>query len=270
MKRSLATSILMLLAAIPTLAAAGPRSLDHETLVGAFADPARPGMLQAGLRWGEIRVRGHEADEVRVESVLEVEASLAARLTESEIRDRIDIRLVERQDGLALEVESRLEGFYSIDLDIRVPRGASLALEVRDGGNIRVEDVLGEVEIANRNGSVDLAGLGGAAVVHSRNGSIRADFAAIPDGLPMSFSSLNGSVDVTFPEEPAAEVRIRYNRGGVESDFPIAADLGEARAETAGLDGRATRLLSGRLGAGGPTYYFHTANGTVYLRRAAR
>ena len=42
-------------------------------------------------------------------------------------------------------------------------------LEVRDGGNIHVEDVGGEVEISNRNGSVHLSGLAGAAVVHARD-----------------------------------------------------------------------------------------------------
>jgi hypothetical protein len=83
----------------------------------------------------------------------------------------------------------------------------------------------------------------------------------------MSFSTLNGSVDVTFPVEPRADVRIRYNRGGVESDFPIEPTVGDAEAITTGLDGRATRLMEGRIGGGGPRYYFHTANGTVYLRR---
>ena len=68
----------------------------------------------------------------------------------------------------------------------------------------------------------------------------------------------------------SADVQIRYNRGGVESDFAIRSASGKpARFDTTRLDGRATRLLEGRIGSGGPRYYFHTANGTVYLRRAA-
>ena len=67
---------------------------------------------------------------------------------------------------------------------------------------------------------------------------------------------------------PSAELKIRYNRGGVESDFPIVTAAGGVSADTQGLDGRATRLMEGRIGDGGPRYYFHTANGTVYLRQA--
>lgn len=268
MKHPLAVLVLALVCSVSVFAGNGPRSFDGDPLVEFFLDPSRPGLLQAGVRWGEIEVRGNDAAEVRVEPKIEVDANIAARLTNEEIRERVPIQLVARDNVIEVVVNSTLDGFYSVDLEIWVPRGTSLGLEVRDGGNITVDDVGGEVEISNRNGSVELTGLAGAAVVHARNGSIRAGFDSIAQDLPMSFSSLNGSVDVTFPEPPSADVKIRYNRGGVESDFSIVSRANDVVADTAGLDGRATRLLEGRIGDGGPRYYFHTANGTVYLRQA--
>jgi hypothetical protein len=268
MHRLLFVLLLTIPAAFPAVSADGPRAFVDDPLVEIFSDPSRPGLFQAGVRWGEIQVRGHDSVEVRLEPRIEVEASLAGQFTDDEIRDRISIRLVERDNIMEAVIDSTLEGFYSVDLTLWVPRESSLGLEVRDGGNIEVHGVTGEVEVANRNGSVELSGLAGAAVVHARNGSIRASFDEVPAELPMSFSTLNGSVDVTFPEPPPAEVKIRYNRGGVESDFPIVSVAGDLSANTTGLDGRATRLLEGRIGVGGPRYYFHTANGTVYLRQA--
>jgi hypothetical protein len=269
MNRLLAVVSLALTLAVPVLAGDGPRSFREDPRIGFFSDSSRPGLLQAGIRWGEIQVRGHDADDVRVEPTIEVEASLAARLTDAEVRERVRIHLVERANVMELLVDSTLDGFYSVDLAIWVPRGTALGLEVRDGGNIDVDDVGGEVEISNRNGSVELSGLAGAAVVHARNGSIRAEFDSVTKDLPMSFSTLNGSVDVTFPEPPAADVTFRYSRGGVESDFPIESIASDVVADTSGLDGRATRLLKGRIAGGGPRYYFHTANGTIYLRQAS-
>lgn len=242
------------------LAVATPTFAAEESTVALFSDPSRPGLLQAGIRWGELRVYGHDRPEVRVDWTADVEAGAAA--------SPVELRLVENGNVMELQVETEIEGFYGVDVTIRVPRDTALGLEIRDGGNIDVRDVTGEIEVSNRNGSVELKGLAGAAVVHARNGSILARFDAIPEDMPMSFSTLNGSVDVTFPAAPEADVRIRYNRGGVESEFPIDAVSGDGVADTVGLDGRATRLLQGRIGGGGPRYYFHTANGTVYLRRA--
>ena len=258
--------LLALVLTLPALAD-GPRSFQSETLTSRILVPTPETMLQTSVRWGEIEVRGHDTDEVIIEPTIEVDAATAARLSDTEIAEEITIKLVELGDRFNLVVDSTLSGFYSVNLSIAVPRGMGLALEVRDGGNIHVDGVGGEVEISNRNGSVQLDDLVGGAVVHARNGSITAAFASLSKDLPLSFSTLNGSVDVTFPEAPSADVRIRYNRGGVESDFPIVDAGGSVEADTKRLDGRKTQLMTGRIGDGGPRYYFHTANGTVYLRQ---
>ena len=111
------------------------------------------------------------------------------------------------------------------------------------------------------------ARLGSSAVVDARNGSVTASFTEVDPTLPMSYSTLNGSIDVTLPSDVAADLRIRHTYGGVESDFPLRDSDGElASADLTGLERGETRVLAATLNGGGPRYDFDTANGTVYLR----
>ena len=136
-----------------------------------------------------------------------------------------------------------------------------------NGGEISVTDVKGEVDVVNRNGSVELVRLGSSAVVDARNGSVTASFNEVDPALPMSFSTLNGSIDVTLPFDVAADLRIRHTYGGVESDYPLRTASGEpASADVSELDRGQTLVLAATINGGGPRYDFYTANGTVYLR----
>ncbi len=220
-----------------------------------FEPRSGPALVQTGIDWGEIRVAEHDAEWVAVSAT---------------VTPGVDVQPVLRKNELELRVEAG-EGFHSIELEILVPRGTSLALEVRRGGEVLVDGAGGAVEVSNRNGSVALRQLRGAASVHARNGSIDASFDHVDGETAMAFSTLNGSVDVSLPAGTAADLSIRYNRGGVESDFVLedASGTGLASADVSGLDPRETRVLRGRINGGGPRYYFETANGTVYLRRGA-
>lgn len=245
--------------------AATPLELELEPAYFSF--PGDSGTFRAGIRWGSITVRGHEGYDVRVAARVIPERGRHQPTAQA---DLIDLRLEERANIMDLRVASRIEGFYGIELDIAVPRSTRLELEMTDGGEIVVEDVTGEVDVANRNGSVSLAGLGAAAVVDARNGSITASFDQVDPELPMSFSTLNGSIDVTLPGETAASLRIRHTYGGVESDFPLTAATGASvTADLDNLPKGETRVLAGEINGGGPRYAFYTANGTVYLRRAS-
>lgn len=225
------------------------------------------GTFRTSVRWGRIDVRGHGGYEVQVTARVIPDRN---RVSTERLEDAIDFRLDERDNVMSLQVDSRIEGFYGVELEVLVPRATRLELEMTDGGEISVAGVEGEIDLANRNGSVELTDLGGAAVVDARNGSITASFARIDPDLPMSFSTLNGSIDVSLPAEAAADLRVRHTYGGVESDFDISSvDGAPLAARTDDLTRGETRVLKGVINGGGPRYDFYTANGTVYLRKSS-
>jgi hypothetical protein len=242
--------------------------LDLEFDPARFSSSTEPGTFRTSIRWGAITVRGHDSPDVLVHARITCDRNRPA--TAAQLEELIELRLGELDNLMELHDDSRIDGFYGIDLEVTVPRQTRLELEMSRGGEIRVGHVDGEVDVVNRNGSVELSALGSNAVVDARNGSITAQFSSVDPALPMSFSTLNGSVDVTLPDDAAADLRIRHTYGGVQSDFPLRDPSGQVvAANVEDLSRDATRVLRAELNGGGPRYSFYTANGTVYLRRGA-
>src|SRR5262249_48890991 len=108
-----------------------------------------------------------------------------------------------------------------VDVTISVPVHTSLKLRAVNDGDIVVTGVDGELDVDDVNGSVTLNNISGSAVAHALNGHLHATFTRVNPQKAMAFSSLNGDIDVTFPADLKANVRIRSDRGDVFSDFDV-------------------------------------------------
>jgi hypothetical protein len=65
----------------------------------------------------------------------------------------------------------------------------------------------------------------------------------------MSFSSLNGKIDVTLPAGVKARLRLKASNGAIYSDFDVK------------MEPDGTRSING----GGPEYLFQTTSGTILI-----
>src|SRR5262249_48490745 len=97
----------------------------------------------------------------------------------------------------------------------------SLELKSVNGGKIEVSGVSGELDVENINGSIELKNVSGAVIANSQNGSVVATLDRITPNKPMSFTSLNGKVDVTLPGDTKARLRMKTDNGSVYSDFDV-------------------------------------------------
>ena len=88
---------------------------------------------------------------------------------------------------------------------------------------------------------------------------------------PLSFSTLNGSIDVTLPADLKANVKFKTMRADIYSDFEMA--LGGSASLAKDASGMLRfRLgfgdgLEGTINGGGVAATFHTLHGTIYLRK---
>jgi hypothetical protein len=82
-----------------------------------------------------------------------------------------------------------------------------------------VKDTAGDVEVHNLNGEVTLDQISGGATVETMNGEVHATFAKVPADKPLSFSSMNGEVEVRIPADTKANVRLRTQNGAIYTDF---------------------------------------------------
>jgi hypothetical protein len=275
---------------LAALAAAQPSPAQS---VVPFSDPTRPGTVRVNLLNGGITVTGYAGKEVLVRTTSsdgtdeDTEEPSSSADEEQDERARGLRKMTNRSAGLSIEetdnvVEiTSLSYSHGFDLDIQVPAGTSLDLATVNDGDIVVRNVDGEISVENTNGEVMLRDISGAVVAHALNGDVTVVLQRMDPKKEMSFTSMNGNVDVTLPVNVHANLRVKSDNGEIYTDFDIKLD---AQSEVRGADdkdrdersARSSRrrhygfdnVMSGTLNGGGPTLRFQTFNGNIYIRKA--
>jgi DUF4097 and DUF4098 domain-containing protein YvlB len=159
-----------------------------------------------------------------------------------------------------------------VTLDIQVPTRTSLVLHATNNGDIVVQGVDGDIEVDNTNGGVTLSGVSGAVVAHALNQDVVASMVAV-SGKPMSFTSLNGDINVTLPAGIKANVRLDPGNGEVESDFDIDMQNVTTQSKSERQTGRVVvkveRTMAGKINGGGPEIVLKTFNGNIRIRKGS-
>jgi len=163
---------------------------------------------------------------------------------------------------------------YAVDLTIQVPYASSLELSSTAGGKIVVENVSGEIEINGGNGAVTLRNVSGNAVVHTMNGDIEAVLAKVAADKPLSFSNMNGDVDITLPADIKANVKMKSQMGNIYSDFDIVLKPTAQKVEASDLKGEKGQYrisfdkgITGTINGGGQEITLTTFNGDIFIRK---
>src|SRR5271170_6970199 len=195
-----------------------------------FSDPSRPKMLKASVLNGSIVVKGYDGKEAIVEA--RGEGSRHRRDRErSDGMHRIDIGgsglSVEESDNV-ITVGTRSIN-ENVEINIQVPFDTSLKLHDVNGGEISVDHINGDVEIDVTNGRATATHISGSAIVHALNDKVLVTLDKVTADKPMSFSSLNGDIDVTLPADLKARVKLKSDNGEVFSDFDIKVDASSRR-----------------------------------------
>jgi DUF4097 and DUF4098 domain-containing protein YvlB len=142
-----------------------------------------------------------------------------------------------------------------------------------NSGDIHAEGVSGEIEAENVNGKVTLLDVSGSVVTHAHNGDVTVRFTDIDPKKDMSFSSFNGDVDVTFPANLKAKVKLKTTMGEIFSDFEITPIENPTKVikENGRRDGgrykvKIDRAYWGIIGGGGQELLFSNYNGDIFIR----
>jgi hypothetical protein len=159
------------------------------------------------------------------------------------------------------------------DLVIQVPRAASLEIRSTMDGAVVVEGVSGEIDINNINGPVTLKNVSGNTLVHTVNGDIEVVLARVAADKPLSFSTMNGDIDVTLPADVKANLKMKAEQGEIYSDFDINMTRQPAKSEAAEKTEQGKfritfdKALYGIVNGGGQEIGFNTFSGDIYIRK---
>ena len=245
----------------------------------SFSDPSKPGLVEVGLISGSITVTGYNGKEVTIEAITrtkkitgdEVEINDKAKGMKKIQLTTTGLSVEEENNVIEINVESWKK---AIDLTIKVPTKTSLKLSCLNNGNIKVDNVEGEIEVNNTNGAVTLKNISGSAVAHALNKDVIVTFNRVDPKKTMSFSSLNGDIDITFPSNFKATAKLKSTQGDIYSDFDISEQevVKDFLKEEKRKEGGKYRIsfesgIKVKINGGGPEVLFETFNGDIYIRK---
>jgi len=250
--------------AIPTYA--------QEQVTAKWNDPSRPGLLKVDWRNGSVIVKTHNTSDVTIST-----------------KNGINPRPVPPEAGGLRRIDSGSRGFVvdsetnnvitisgpgSIggNLEIEVPAQTNLNLESHNGATITVDGVQGDIEATNHNGAVELMNVAGSVVAYSHNGKVIVSLRDVAAGKPMSFTSMNGNVDVTLPPPAKANLKMRTDNGAIYTDFDVQVKPGTTSTSTSSdRTGRVRievdKTINGTINGGGADFDLRTHNGNIFLRK---
>ena len=237
-----------------------------------LADASRPVTLSIHLLRGSIIVKGYSGREVLVDS--KGGASREPETTHDGLH-----RIAGTGSDISIESENNKvsissNGFRGTELTVQTPVNTSLNVKTLNAGEITIEGVSGDVEAQNLNGAVIVRNVSGSVVAHSLNGAVTVSMTSVKSGSPMSFSSLNGTIDVTLPANLAADFAMKTNHGEIYSDFdvklkpspkPVVEESGSKKGK---YKVKTEGAVVGAVNGGGPEFKFTTLNGNIYIRKA--
>ncbi|HTI93395.1 MAG TPA: DUF4097 family beta strand repeat-containing protein [Puia sp.] len=246
-----------------------------EQLVVPLSEPGKPYKVTVHTLNGSIKVTGYEGKDI----VIDVFGDSTHKHREDgetsggmhRIGGGSGLEVSAQENDNTVTVNGGLSKLSGISL--KVPSNLmSLKLNTVNNGNITVSNVGGELELNNVNGSITVKDVSGSVIANTVNGPVVVTFKSVDAKAPMAFSTLNGNVDVTFPADFKANVKLKTDQGGVFTDYEIAVDKSQPQVKKT-EENHMYRLnvdswIYGKINGGGPEMMMKTMTGGIYIRRS--
>jgi Putative adhesin len=214
---------------------------------------AAPLIVDAG-RNGGIRVEGWDRSDIRIQAVIQANATDESRARE--LASQIQVQTAGHRVHSTGPEASRRE-WWSVSYRINVPRRNDLDLQANNGG-VTINGVSGTIRFDTSNGGVRLSDVAGSVRGRTRNGGLNVALAGQRwDGEGLDVETTNGGVTLAIPDGYNAELETRTVNGSFRTDYPITIQ-GELNYR---------RGLSTTLGSGGPPVRVRTTNGGLRINR---
>ncbi len=236
-----------------------------------LTNPGQRAKIVVDLRKGGIEVVGTDRQDVLVR--YEAIGGNSSTANNSEGLKRIgsaalDLEITENNNSVNIESNSWQKG---VNVYAEVPRNADLHVETYNQGDLLIKNINGEITADNYNGKITAENISGSLVADTYNGAITATFTAVTPDTPMAFSTYNGNVDLTFPANFKASLKMKTNRGDIYSGF----DFAEVKSEPKRVvDKNASTYkvyldewVRGSINGGGPEIMIENYNGDIYIRK---
>jgi len=256
-----------------------------------LSDPGKSYKLDLHLLDGSVKVTGYDGKDILVD----VQADSTAK-GDNGTRVKVKVNTGNKSDDGGSGGMRKINGGNSIDLSateknnnvnissgfahkavtvvVKVPQtaGSEYKIGTVNNGDIIISNLSGTLEVNNVNGEIVCTDISGSVVANTVNGKVLVTFRSIDAKAAMAFSTLNGNVDVTFPADTKANLKLKSDRGDVFTDFEMAVDQSKPKT-TVKNEGNMHRIeiedwVYGTIGGGGSEIMMKNMQGNIYVRKA--
>lgn len=255
-----------------------------------LTDPDKPAVIEASIAFGAITVVGYDGKTVEITTDLQplnalkdneqdgvvVNVNLGNENEQDEHRSIKGLKRV-NNTSVQIEIEERNNkveiGSHTrnkmVNLTLKVPYSAALRLSVNRGGDIKVSDVQGALELGNVRGSIYAENVSGPIVAESNRRDIEVSFAKLDQSEPSSLTSHRGSIDVSIPKQAKGTVEVQTYKGeifsGLTTEF-VAENTVDHKQKGQGQEITIGGLMAAKLNGGGQKLTLATFRGNIYVR----
>jgi len=276
---------------------------NSDQLSVSFTDPNKPGTVKINLQIGNLHVIGYNGKQVLIDSKIgpiqsfqnyarplgggstispnnppnvivmgnnnddepdkNTEGMHKLSNTSAELRIEEEDNIMEIRTGSILQ---------SVDLTVRVPLASSLNLGSM--GPIAVENVRGEITIGN-GGPINLQNVTGPVVAQSLSSDITATFMNPLTDQPISFTTMGGDIDITFPSNLKADLKIKSQMGEIYTGYevtmknvPERMQITDERSSGGSYQMEMEKIIHAVVNNGGTEINFNTFSGDIFIRKA--
>lgn len=248
----------------------------NEKLVVPLSDPSSQGRLDVGLIRGDINVEMYNGTEVIIQATAKqgdcdncdddrksrnVPAGMKRIASSS-----VELSASESNNRVKIETNSWKK---AINLEIKVPKNFDLKVSTVHG-KVSVSGVSGAMEVSAVHGPLTFADVSGSIICNTVHGDIISNFEKVSAGEPMSFVTLHGNVDITFPASVKATTKMKSDRGEIFTDFDMTVDKTRPEVKTKERNEYKVSINSwvyGDINGGGPEFTFKNMHGDIIIRK---
>ncbi len=257
-------AIIMIIQILPLMA----QEKVKERLVIPISRPGEEVSITVEMVNGNIEISQYDGKEV----LIEASASNYEDKKPKEVNGMkrisgvpFDIEAVEENNKIEINTNSWQR---RIDLKISTPRNTQVIASTVHG-DLTITGVSGDMEISGVNGKITFSNVSGSIISNTVNGDIKGNFLKVSPNQPMSFVTLNGDVDITFPPDIKALAKLKSERGEIYTDFDMKVTRSQPKVESKSNRYKVSieSWVTGEINGGGPEYTFKNMNGSIYVRK---
>lgn len=244
---------------------------DSGELPVPLSDPAKRGKLIVDIHYGGVIVKGTARKDVLVKYAANEEKSTGRSEKDGLKRisaGTIDLEASENNNVVKVESSSWNK---KTNVIVEVPVGFDVKASSYNDGDIVISNIEGEVEITTYNGEVTAENISGSVVASTYNGEVKISFNKVKEGVPMSFSTYNGDVDLTVPAATKATFKMKTQSGEILSAFDMnLVKSGPVQKKETGSNTYKVTVdewVKGEINGGGPEISMRNYNGDIIIRK---